>query len=227
MRKLIVFFILVSPYSFGQLTRELWCGAGVQRKLTKDLDATFDLNSRYYDFKQQLFYPELTFKYKVTKWFKPSIDYRGLVELNKYGNYKFANRLNFNLNFVKSVNNWSFGFRFRYQYVFNGIRSYENYSPEFDQTIRLKPSVKYDIKKNRFTPNASVEWFYNPNNGPTGDRFAKFRSSVGVDIDLKGPHTMSVNYLYGISINSAKDKSQHIISVYYCFLWEKNKKKKE
>ena len=224
MLKLLTFFLLLTSCSFAQLTREVWCGTGIQRKLTKNLEATLDINSRFYSFKEQLFYPELTFKYKVKKWFKPSIDYRGLVELNKYGNYKYANRLNFNLNFEKSFNNLSFGFRIRYQYVFNGIRSYENYSPEFDQTIRLKPSIKYDIKKSRFTPNASVEWFYNPNNGPTGDRFAKIRSSVGADIALKGPHVLSINYLYGVSVNSAKTKSQHILSIYYCFIWEKPKK---
>ena len=47
----------------------------------------------------QLLYPEVTLKYKVTKWFKPSIDYRGFYELNKYGNYKYSNRFNVNLNF--------------------------------------------------------------------------------------------------------------------------------
>lgn len=227
MRFLFYLFILCSSSVFGQLTNELWSGIGIQRKLNSNLDVTLDVNSRIYRYDLQLIYPELTFKYKVNKWFKPSIDYRGLMEQNKYGNFHYTNRLNFNLNFEKSIKKMSFGFRFRYQYVFNGIVSTENYSPEFDQTIRLKPSFKYDIKKNRFSPTASIEWFYNPDYGQFGHQFSKVRASVGFDIDLPGPNTMSVNYLYGQNINMAKDKSQNIISIYYCYLWGEKREKKE
>ncbi len=225
MRKFLYFLLITSSFSFGQETNEIWSGMGVTKKINPKLDATLDVNSRAYGYTLQLIYPELTLKYKVNKWFKPSIDYRGLYELNKYGNYKYANRLNFNFNFEKSIKKFSFGLRFRYQYVFNGIRSTENYSPDFDQTIRIKPSMKYEIKKSKFTPSASIEWFYNPQNGPLGDRFAKIRGSVGTDINLKGPHLLSVYYLYGQSINVAKTKSQNIISIYYCYTIGGKKKK--
>lgn len=227
MKKILLFFLLTPLLFFSQETNELWSGIGVTTKLNSRMDATLDLNTRMYKNTLQLFYPELTLKYKVTKWFKPSIDYRGLYQLNKYGNYKYANRLNFNFNFEKSIKKYSFGIRFRYQYVFNGIRSTENYSPEFDQTIRIKPSVKYDIKKSKFSPSVSAEWFYDPTNGPTGDRFSKIRACIGTDINLKGPHLLSVSYLYGQSINVGKTKSQNIISIYYCYtIGEKKKEKK-
>lgn len=228
MRKNLLFLLFISSYSFSQETNELWTGMGVSKKLNSNLEVTLDLNSRVYDYTLHLIYPELTLKYKVNKWFKPSIDYRGLDQLNKYGNYKYSNRFNFNLNFEKSIKKYTFGLRLRYQYVFNGIRSIENYSPEFDQTIRIKPSVKYEIKKSKFIPSASIEWFYNPQNDLTGDRFTKIRASFGIDINLKGPHLLSVHYLYGQSINVAKTKSQNIISIYYCYsIGDKKKKKKE
>ena len=228
MKKILFLFLIVSSISFSQKTDELWAGIGVTSKLNSKVDITLDLNTRTYNTSVQLFYPEITLKYKVNKWFKPSIDYRGLNELNKYGNYKFSNRLNFNFNFEKSIKKYSLGLRIRYQYVFNGIRSTENYSPEFDQTIRIKPSLKYSIKKSKFTPSASIEWFYNPQNGPTGDRFSKLRTSIGVDINLKGPHLLNISYLYGQNINVAKTKSQNIISIYYCYtIGDKKKEKKK
>jgi hypothetical protein len=229
MRKFLLLLLFISSYSFSQQTNELWTGMGVSKKLNSNLELTLDINSRVYDYTLRLIYPELSLKYKVNKWFKPSIDYRGLNQLNKYGNYKYSNRFNFNLNFEKSIKRYTFGFRLRYQYVFNGIRSTEDYSPEFDQTIRLKPSVKYEIKKSKFTPSGSIEWFYNPENGPTGDRFTKIRASFGTDINLKGPHLLSVYYLYGQNINVAKSKSQNIISIYYCYTigGKKKKEKKE
>ncbi len=226
MRKIILLLLISTSYSFGQETNEIWSGMGVTKKLNSKTDATLDLNSRVYSNTLQLLYPELTIKYKINKWFKPSIDYRGLYELNKYGNYKYSNRFNINLNFEKSIKKLSFGLRIRYQYVFNGVQSTENYSPEFDQTIRIKPSVKYQIKKSKFTPSASVEWFYNPQNGPTGDRFDKIRGSIGTDINLKGPHLLSISYLYGQNINVAKTKSQNIISIYYCYTIGEKKSKK-
>ena len=228
MYRFILISLLLGSYSFGQKTDELWTGIGVTKSINSRLDATLDLNNRVYNSTMQLLYPEVTLKYKVTKWFKPSIDYRGFYELNKYGNYKYSNRFNVNLNFTESIKKYTFGLRIRYQYVFNGIRSAENYEPEFDQTIRFKPSVKYKIKKSKFTPTASFEWFYNPLNGPTGDRFAKIRGSIGTDINLKGPQLLTIAYLYGQSINTGKEKSQHIISIYYSYsLGEKKQDKKK
>lgn len=223
MRFFFILFILITYSAFGQVTNELWSGAEVQRKLSSNLDASVGINARGYGYNLQLFYPELTFKYKVVKWFKPSIDYRGLVQLNKYGNYKFSNRINFNANFEKSIKKMSFGFRIRYQYDFSGIQSSVNYSPEFDQSIRLKPSFEYNIKKSKFTPTISVEWFYNPQYGEFGHRFTKIRASVGCDINLPGPNTMSINYLYGQNINGTKERSQNIISVNYSYLWGEKK----
>ena len=229
MKNLVInLFFFTSFLSFSQETNELWTGIGVSKKLNSKVEATFDLNSRIYGNSIQLFYPELTLKYKVTKWFKPSIDYRGLDQLNKYGNYKYFNRFNFNFNFEKTIKRFTFGLRLRYQYVFNGIRSTEYYSPYSNQTIRVKTSVKYEIKKSKFTPSGSIEFFYNPKNGPTGDRISKIRTSVGTDINLKGPHLLSVYYLYGRSVNLAKTKSQNIISIYYCYtIGDKKKDKKK
>lgn len=223
MRIFFFLFLVTSGSVFGQLTNEIWSGLGIQRKLNKRIDADFGLNTRAYNYDFQLFYPELTLKYKVKKWFKPSVDYRGLVQLNKYGNYTFSNRINFNANFVKSSKRMSFGFRIRYQYDFNRIQSSINYSPEFDQSIRLKPSFEYNIKKSKFSPTASVEWFYNPQYGEFGHRFTKIRASVGFDINLSGPNTMTVKYLYGQNINSTKEKSQNIISITYTYLWREEK----
>ena len=92
----------------------------------------------------------------------------------------------------------------------------------------MKTYVKYEIKKSKFTPSISIEYFYNPQNGSTGDRITKIRTSIGTDINLKGPHLLSVHYLHGRSVNLAKTKSQNIISLYYCYtIGDKKKDKKK
>lgn len=231
MKFLIVFCLMISSNFWSQQRNEfwVWVGGGIQTKINSKLDLTVDLNSRLNNFTSQLFYPEISLKYKIKKWFKPSVDYRGLITLNKYGNYKFSNRLNFNFNFEKSIKKLTLGFRIRYQYVFTGIQYSENYSPEFDETIRLKPSLKYDLKKNRFTPTLSTEWFYDPTNGPLGHQFSNIRTSIGVNINLPGSNIMSLNYLFDQRLNGTSitnDKSKNILQIYYCYIIGEKKKKK-
>ena len=72
MYRFILISLLLGSYSFGQKTDELWTGIGVTKSINSRLDATLDLNNRVYNSTMQLLYPEVTLKYKVTKWFKQS-----------------------------------------------------------------------------------------------------------------------------------------------------------
>ncbi|MBI1836542.1 MAG: DUF2490 domain-containing protein [Flavobacteriia bacterium] len=224
MRKFLILFVIISFSSQAQLTNECWTAIGIKRKINSNSELSIDINTRSYSYSFQLIYPEITYKYKFTNWFKPSIDYRLLDQRNKWGNFHLSNRLNFNLDFEKTFKKkFIIGFRIRYQSSFSRTVILNNYNPDFDPTIRLKPAFQWMPKKSKMTFNSAVEFFYNPQNVIGGHQFTKIRASAGTDINLKGPNSISIKYLYGKNINDTKYKSQHILSITYTFDWKKKK----
>ena len=204
------------------MTSEIWTGIGIKKNLTPKSEVAIDINTRSYSYYFQLLYPEITYKYKLNKWVKPSIDYRLLNQRNKYGNFTLSNRLNFNIEFEKKFRKKiGIGFRIRYQSTFKRIIDGNNYDADFSNVIRLKPSLTYMPKKSKFSYNSAIEFFYNPQNVILGNRFVQYRISLGTDINLKGTNTLSLKYLYGQNINISKNKSQHVLSINYIFEWKK------
>jgi hypothetical protein len=225
---IIFFFFLISLKSFSQMTREVWTGIGAKTKLSPKSELAIDINTRSYSYFFQLFYPEITYKYKLNKWIKPSIDYRLLDQRNKYGSFSLSNRLNFNVEFEKTIQKKiGIGFRIRYQSTFTRIIDVNNYDADFSTVIRLKPSLTFTPKKSKMSYNSAVEFFYNPQNVQLGRQFVKYRASFGIDINLKGPNIINLKYLYGQNINSDKNKSQHVLSIGYTFEWKKKSGKEE
>jgi hypothetical protein len=177
--KQILFLFAVTVVSFTTLSQRsvgmLWADLGVKGKFTKDLEWGVSFTSRVGSATNQTFFPQVTLKYKVTKWFKPSIDYRGVYKLDEYGNYLFSNRLNFNTEFKYAKKRLDLRARLRYQYSFNTLSSISGYDAEFDQAVRLKTQVQYDLNNSFLTPILSFELFYNPAFGPSGRQLSKDR----------------------------------------------------
>ena len=213
-------------FAFSQsVESQLWVETGVKGRFVKGLDYTIDFTNRFGNQGLETMFPQVSIKYKVNDWFRPSVDYRYVLKREMNSNYNGSNRLNFNLQFNKLVNRLNLGFRLRYQYSFDRVASI-NYQPEFDQAFRLKPSISYDINNSIFSPTATVEFFYNPSNSPLGNRFTKIRSFVGVDFELSGPHDFSIGYIYDQSINLPNPTFRHILNLSYCFKIQKKKKEK-
>lgn len=222
-----ILFCFVFSYSFSQETEfQTWIETGVKGKIVKRLDYGVDLTNRIGNRGLETFFPQATVKYKITDWFRPSIDYRIIFKKEPNSNFSNSNRLNFNLNFNKLFNRFNIGLRLRYQYSFNQL-SGANYQPEFDKAYRIKPSVSYDINNSILTPVASVEFFYNPTHGPLGQRFTKMRAFIGTELELKGPHGIELGYIYDQSMNLPDPSTRHILNLSYVFKIESPKKKKK
>ena len=127
-----------------------------------------------------------------------------------------SNRLNVNAEFKKDIKRFTFEARLRYQYSFNQIRS-TDYNSEFDQAIRLKPEVEYNIKKSIFSPVIGAEFFYNPVYNPKGFEFSKIRFSAGTKINLSGPHGISIKYQVDKATDSYSPGAKHVMSVSYAY----------
>jgi hypothetical protein len=197
----------------------------VQGKITNKLDCNVGLTNRFQDLNLVNFFPQVSVKYKLVDWLKPSIDYRLIANRENNGNYSNSHRINFNLQLEKEIKRLSFGFRFRYQYSFNGLTT--NYEPEFDNAIRLKPSLVYDIQKSIISPILSCEFFYNPSSGLYGKRYTRIRSFAGIDINFKGPHALQIGYFFDKRINLPRLENRHVISLEYTYNISRKTKKKE
>ena len=220
MKKLPLLFVLVltSLNAFSQQSiGMLWGDLGVKGQITKDFEYGVSFTSRVSAAPNQTFFPQVTLKYKVTNWFKPSIDYRGIYKLDKYGNYLFSNRLNFNTEFKYAKKRLDLRARLRYQYSFNTLNSISGYDAEFDQAVRLKTQFQYDLKNTFLSPIISFELFYNPAFGPSGRQFSKYRGFAGVALEIDGPHDISVGYIIDHQMNAINPLTKHILAVSYTY----------
>jgi hypothetical protein len=218
-RLLFVFtslFVSAAAYS-QQSIGMLWADVGVKGQFTKDLEYGVSFTSRVSAPPNQTFFPQVTLKYKVTKWLKPSIDYRGIYALDKYGNFLFSNRLNFNTEFKYAKKRLDLRARVRYQYSFNTLSSSSGYDAEFDQAVRLKTQFQYDLNNSFLSPLLSFELFYNPAFGPSGRQFSKYRGFAGVALELDGPHDISVGYMIDHQLNAYNPLTKHILSASYTY----------
>lgn len=221
--RLLVCFLFFGGLTFAQVVPQTWLSGAVNRKLTPKLIAAASLDLRFYDLSAPgTIFPQLSLSYKIIDGVKISADYRMLFKENKYRNYVLDNRLNFNLELKTKFKYVDAGFRFRYQSTFGTIQAVGNYAAEFDQAIRLKPSLAFRLnKKSKFRPVISGEWFYSMANKELGNRFTKYRLAAGTSYNLKGPKSLDVKYIYGQNINLPKRETEHILSLTYNYDWEK------
>ena len=223
---LAIFLGLLNVTAFSQsIEGQLWTETGFKGRIVKGVDYGVDWTNRIGNQGFETMFPQATIKFKITDWFRPSIDYRLILKRQLNTNYDASNRLNFNIQFSKLFDRLDLGMRFRYQYSFDNV-SNANYEPDFDKAFRLKPSLSYDIKNSILTPNSSIEFFYNLSNGPFGKRFTKTRLFVGVDFELTGPHEVSLGYIFDQSLNLPDPDYRHILNLSYCYKIPSKKKDK-
>jgi hypothetical protein len=202
---------------------QVWNELGVSGKFTKDFSFGADLTTRYGNDGLGTIFPQLSFKYKINKFVRLSVDYRLIGKKELDGNYLTSERLNGNLQFSYALNRHSFGFRTRYQYSFNKISG--PYESEFDQAFRFKPSYSYDINNSILTPNFSCEFFYNPVIGENGKQFTRIRYYAGVEMELDGPHSLELGYYYDQKIQVANPVNRSIMNLSYSYSIGQSKKK--
>lgn len=209
----ILAFALFGTIAYSQHEFQVWTEVGVSGKVVKRLGWSADINSRFGASGLETFFPQIGFKYKVKKWFRPSIDYRFILDKDRYGNMLSGHRINFNANFEKGVDRFEIDARFRYQYAFNRLGNSTDFDPDLDQAFRLKGAVKYDVDNSIFTPLMSAELFYNPQFGPD-QGFSKIRLAFGTSFELDGPHKVSAKYQLDKRFEYGRDL-RHVISVSY------------
>lgn len=179
------------------LTNEVWLTTGVKYNLNKTVTLGVDITQRYGTYGLETFFPQLSFRYKLNKWIKPSIDYRFIGSRDFDAPMLFSHRINGNLQFSWSKKRLYLGLRSRYQYSFTAISG--NTDAEFDKAFRLKPSISYDIPNFPFSPTLSTDWFYSLNNTSIGTN--RFRHSISLELDANNSHSFDFGLLLDQWVN--------------------------
>ena len=224
--RFVLLFFLLPFFNQAQVTQRVWTETNLKYGITKKLDGGLGINTRWDHQGLNLFFTSLDLKYKVTSWFKPSIEYRYLYEHASLTNYVNGHRFNMNADFKHKWKPLEVGLRLRYQMSFTKANRV-SYDSEFDQAVRLRPSLKYNLLEGPFSFVVSEEWFYNPNQGKNGRQITKLRSAIGVEFSPKGPHSFELFYLIDFKPNASNLKNVSIYSVGYTYELKSKKKKKK
>lgn len=227
MRLLSFLFLCLPILVFGQNSTvfQVWNEAGVSYKIDKKQSLAFDLTTRHDATGLKTFFPQVSYKYKINKRVRPSIDYRMIGDRNQEGNMTLQHRLNANLQFNQELDRLQVGLRLRYQY--SSSRLAENFEPEFGQALRYKTSIAYDIKKSDLEPQLSMEFFTGPMDGQVGFHMNRIRWSVGFGYTFEGPHSVEIAYLYDQRINSPGSLNRAILNFSYGYSLDNKKDKKK
>lgn len=213
---LFISSLLIAGTSFSQNDEFMvWTEFGTSGDLVKRTDWSFELDTRWDNQGLATFFPQVGIDYKLTKWLKPSVEYRFLVDRNKYGNFKTSHRINVNAKFGEKIDRLSLEFRLRYQYAFSQFGAPTEYNADFDQAIRMKPEIEYDIDNFFLTPGISAEFFYNPRLGENGRQFDKMRLAFGLKLDTKGKHDVGIKYQIDKKFYAYNEGLRHVIALSY------------
>lgn len=221
-----VFSLLISCAFAQQSQFQLWTETGAKYIFNKKFDLTADWTNRINAYGLSTSFPQISVRYKPLKWLKTSLDYRWIISKEDNGNFSTGNRINANLQVNQKVERFDLGFRVRYQYSFNRFVN-ANYDPEFDIAYRFRPSISYDSNNSILTPNASIEFFYTPENGPLGNQFTRIRYQIGVDFETKLPLDLGIAYLYDDKVNLPNAADRHILNLSATYLIKRKGVKKK
>jgi len=194
-----------------------WVSAELSGDLVGKFNWSGELNARFNQYGMRSFFPQIGVDRKVTDWLKASVDYRMISERNDFGNYSVSNRINLNLTAKEElIDRLEGSVRLRYQYAFQN-RFSENYDADFDQAIRLKTKLDYDIDNVPITPSAGIELFYNPIYGPKGPGFSKYRAEIGAEHEGLGDHSIGLKYIFDGKFENSDRPNRHILSFSYSY----------
>ncbi len=197
----VVFFTTLSgTFLFSQNSETmLWTKARVKKEINKKISLRGEMNFRFGRDGLYTFFPQTGLFYKVSNWLTPSVEYRFLLDKNKSGNYKMAHRFHLNANIEQEINRLAMDLRLRYQYKLRNSKG--------TSTIRIKPSLGYNIKGIKLSPFVYSEVFFDVEKG----EWEKVRYGVGGKYNLKGPNVLSFRYIYESRLD--KIRVRHIWSL--------------
>jgi hypothetical protein len=219
--RITLILILIIGVSIPVVSQNrMWLSSGIETTaFTKELELSASFNARFYDHgRYDKLFPELSLKYEVIDWLDASIDYRWVFNQSA-SSYERTRGHRINLNTEPKVEFGRFKFetRLRLQYSFRRFGNTERYEPDFDNALRIKSTLKYNIDNFKIDPQIESEWYYNVNSGKDGRQYVKYRFAIGVNINLPNSHELSIKYRYDYEFNISNPGRFHTLSIGHKF----------
>jgi hypothetical protein len=201
---------------------ESWTKIGLKLKTNKKFNIGLDQGFRFNKnsiILDQMF-TEANLKFKLNKNFKLGVGLRYIRD--RGGNDLFDNDFRFNLDalFKHKVNDFSFQYRLRFQNR-NEIGLSNANGDYYRNFLRLKASLKYNIKGWRLDPVFSVEIFRDLTK-VTG-RFDNLRFTIGSNYNLKKYGELGAFYRLERELGASYPKTTSIIGLNYVYTFKKRK----
>jgi hypothetical protein len=153
---------------------------------------------------------DIGLKYELNKYFDAGLFYRLHMRYNQESQ-KLTPRheININLYINYKIDDIQLLYRFKYQYEF--IREKD----ENEQHIRNRLKIRANYL-NQLKPYLLTELYYRYD-WSKGDRFDKYRLSLGLDWKINKMNTLTIFYMYEEEINVKSPNISNIFGLFYGF----------
>ena len=198
-RKVLTFLIFLIAFSGSVFSQKkdfgLWYGVTARHQIKKKLNVDLTGSMRTFNNASQTeeYFLEGGLQYKLNKHFSAMASYKIIKRLEEDSKYYYRHRLFLDLKASKSIGNFDFSARFRFQ------RTNKTYINDFEDLRsqycgRLKLKVLDDIPDFPFSPYISYENF-RPMFSDKSLTVSKNRYSAGVEIQLTRHSKVDVEYI--------------------------------
>jgi len=150
----VIFFVLL--FSFSSFSQEndfqLWNSVSVKKKINKknSLDLKYGLRFRENASLVAKNFIDIRTRYKLRKKWNLALGYRNINQWSKYSEIDKKNRFYFDSYYSKKIKRYYFDLRSRF--VLQGKTSY-------NEIIRQRIRLAYNLRKTKLEPSLSVESF--------------------------------------------------------------------
>jgi hypothetical protein len=197
-----------------------WNTIGVEYKLTEKwsfgLEEQFRLKENFSETDE--FFTQLTADYELFNNFKLGAGFRYIRENDNVGNIQgYENHFRFQVdaNYKHKINNFTVGYRLRYQNKNELGVSYDE-GDYVNQNVRFKTSVEYNFKKWSFDPKFSAEIFNRFQEGEDNG-FNKYRLTLGTDYKIKNVGKVGLFYRFEKELNVDYPDTKNILGLSFIY----------
>ncbi len=203
---LIIFSIVTAQSQDNE--NEFWMGMQIEFELSKDLDFEYEQEIRLRNSGKNMknSIASYGFQYDLHKYVDLALAYR----YNLYTDKK-QHELRPTIYLEYEIDRFEFQLRSRYD---------KEYRVDDNNRVfwRNKFAIDYNLK-GPVNPYLSSEAFYRFN-WDEGDRFLKYKLSVGVEINLDNGHELDIFYRYENEFNIEEPDIERILAFYYKYSFE-------
>jgi len=196
----------------------VWANADISIKILPKLNATFEEELRTRDNSGTIdrFESSLELSYKFNKYLKAGGGY-SLINYNHPDDYwETRHRYFFFIQGEYSLNRFTFSLKERYQSTYRVGVSETSTRANPKLYLRSRLMATYDIRKSRFSPYCSAEFYYTLNN-PTENQMNKIRYTIGSKFKLNKSSNLNIYYRYVTKKNTSDIEGDNILGLGYSF----------